>query len=136
MNAVDKQPPLLPSLAQGRLYIVLGALLWSTSGAFTKVLTRDTFLHLGNPQVLGLQIAFYRVLFAGLVLLPTLRRRDFSFRRAMIAMVACFATMNALYVLAMAQGTAANAVLLQYTAPMWMYLVSIWWLKEPVEPRS
>src|SRR5258708_34658126 len=102
MNAVDKQPPLLPSLAQGRLYIVLGALLWSTSGAFTKVLTRGTFLHLGNPHVIVLQIAFYRVLFAGLVLLPTLRRRDFSFRCAMIARVSGFATMKGLYVLAIA----------------------------------
>jgi drug/metabolite transporter, DME family len=136
MDEPAKQAPALPSLTQGRLLIAVGALLWSTSGAFTKVLTKDTFLHLGSPQVPGLLIAFYRVLFAGLILLPTLRRCDFSFRRAMIAMVACFATMNALYVLAMAEGKAANAVLLQYTAPMWMYLASVWWLREPADRRS
>src|SRR6266849_5413473 len=136
MNQPAKQVSVLPSMGQGRLYIVLAALLWSTSGAFTKLLTKDTFLHLGSPQVPGLLIAFYRVLFAGLVLLPALRRCDFSFRRAMIAMVACFATMNALYVLAMAEGKAANAVLLQYTAPMWMYLASVWWLREPADRRS
>jgi drug/metabolite transporter (DMT)-like permease len=136
MSSHPRPAPTLPSLAQGRLLIVLGALLWSTSGAFTKLLTRDTFLHLDSPQVPGLAIAFYRVLFAGLVLVPTLRRRDLSFRRVMIAMVACFATMNALFVLAMAQGKAANAVLLQYTAPMWMYLASIWWLGEPADRRS
>jgi drug/metabolite transporter (DMT)-like permease len=136
MDEPAQHAPALLSLTQGRLLIAVGALLWSTSGAFTKVLTKDTFLHLGSPQVPGLLIAFYRVLFAGLVLLPTLRRCDFSFRRAMIAMVACFATMNALYVLAMAQGKAANAVLLQYTAPMWMYLASICWLREPADRRS
>src|SRR5262249_15464821 len=31
---------------------------------------------------------------------------------------------------------AANAIFLQYTAPMWMYLASIWWLGEPADRRS
>jgi drug/metabolite transporter (DMT)-like permease len=44
--------------------------------------------------------------------------------------------MNALYVVAMAIGSAANAVLLQYTAPMWMYLASVYWLGEPADRRS
>src|SRR5439155_20217072 len=84
----------------------------------------------------GLAIAFYRVLFAGLALVPTLRRRDLSWHGLMLVMVVCFAAMNLSYVSAMAQGTAANAVLLQYTAPMWMYVLSVWWLGEPAERRS
>jgi len=36
--------------------------------------------------------------------------------------------MNGLYVSAMTLGSAANAIFLQYTAPMWMYLASVWWL--------
>jgi drug/metabolite transporter, DME family len=44
--------------------------------------------------------------------------------------------MNALYVAAMAGGKAANAVLLQYTAPLWMYLASIWWLGEKADRRG
>jgi drug/metabolite transporter (DMT)-like permease len=83
-----------------------------------------------------LQIAFYRVLFAGLVLLPMLRRRDLSFRPLMLGMAGCFALMNATFVSALALGTAANAILLQYTAPMWMYLASVWWLGEPPDRRS
>jgi drug/metabolite transporter (DMT)-like permease len=126
----------VPSLVQGRLYIVAAALLWSTSGAFTKLLTKDTFLALDKPPVGPVPIAFFRVLFAGLVLLPTLRRRDFSWRRLMLVSAGCFALMNILFVAAMALGTAANAVLLQYTAPMWMYLASIWWLGEPPDRRS
>jgi drug/metabolite transporter, DME family len=127
-------PPL--SIAQGRLCIALAALFWSTSGGFSKVLTRDTTLGLNSPEVPGLVMAFYRVLFAGLVLLPTLRRRDLSFRPLMIGMVICFAVMNGLFVSALALGTAANAIFLQYTAPMWLYLASVRWLGEPADRRS
>ena len=116
--------------------MVLAALLWSLSGGFTKVLTQDTRFDLGTPPVHGLQIAFYRALFAGLVLVPSLRRRDLTFRRLMLAMVACFAVMNASFVLAMTWGQAAHAILLQYTAPMWMYLAAVWWLGEPADRRG
>ena len=83
-----------------------------------------------------MQIAFGRAFFAGLALLPLLRRGDLSFRPAMLATAVSFAAMNALYVTAMAIGSAANAVFLQYTAPMWMALVSIFWLKEPADRRT
>jgi drug/metabolite transporter, DME family len=36
----------------------------------------------------------------------------------------------------MAEGTSANAIFLQYTAPMWMFLASVWWLGEPADRRS
>src|SRR5207237_10600190 len=81
-------------------------------------------------------ISFYSPLFARLYLLPTRRPRDISFRWAMVATAVCFALMNALYVVAMTTGSAANAVLLQYTAPMWMYLASVYWLGEPADRRS
>src|SRR5207248_1162739 len=106
------------------------------SGAFTKFLTGVMHEEHGYPEVPALQIAFYRVLFAGLVLVPTLRRADLSFRPLMLAMALCFAAMNGLYVTAMAEGTAANAVLLQYTAPMWMYLATIYLLGERANRRS
>jgi drug/metabolite transporter (DMT)-like permease len=123
----------------------MAALLWSTSGAFTKVLTQPTPLGLNEPAIASLtvvsyhlpvQIAFYRALFAGLVILPTLRLPDLSFRGAMLLMAACFAVMNALFITALALGTAANAILLQYTAPLWMYLASICWLGEAADRRS
>ncbi|MCI0463923.1 MAG: DMT family transporter [Gemmataceae bacterium] len=136
---MDRSPPLaasLPSAFQGRLLIALAAVLWSLSGGFTKLLTQETPFQLATPPVSGLQIAFYRVLFAGLVLVPALRRRDISFRGLMLGMAGCFAVMNLSFVWATAEGTAANAVLLQYTAPMWMYLLSVWWLGEPADRRS
>ena len=124
------------SLTQGRVCIALAAILWSLSGGFTKFLTGVMVQEHGFDEVSALQIAFYRVLFAGLVLAPGLRRADLAFRPAMLIMALSFAAMNALFVSAMALGTAANAILLQYTAPMWMYLASIWWLGERPERRS
>src|SRR5207302_502258 len=91
-----------PTLTEGRLCIALAALLWSTSGAFTKVLTLDTAWGLNTPKIEPLQIAFYRALFAGLVLLPLLRRNDVSFRPLMLGMTGCFAVMNATFVSALA----------------------------------
>jgi DME family drug/metabolite transporter len=124
------------SLTQGRVCIALAAILWSLSGGFTKFLTGVMVQEHGFDEVSALHIAFYRVLFAGLVLAPGLRRADLAFRPAMLIMALSFAAMNALFVSAMALGTAANAILLQYTAPMWMYLASIWWLGERPERRS
>lgn len=121
----------VPSLARGRLLIVMAAVLWSLSGLFKCVLKNTTpLLQLGPEPVDDLAIAFYRVFFAGLVLLPTLRWRSITFRPAMAGMVGCFAAMNITFVLALTGGTAANAILLQYTAPLWIYLAGIYWFGE------
>lgn len=129
-----------PTLTPGRLLIVAAAVLWSLSGAFVKLLSKDTalgrWLDVQDPPVPGLVMACYRPLLAGLVLTLFLRRSNFSFRPLMIVMVLCFAAMNALFVVAMSLGSAANAIVLQYTAPAWMFLASVFWLKEPTDRRD
>lgn len=128
------------TLTQGRLLIVTAAMLWSLSGAFVKLLTKDTaigrWLDVQEPAVPGLVMACYRTLFAGLAISLFLRRGDFSFRPLMIVMVLSFAVMNALFVSAMSLGSAANAIVLQYTAPAWMFVASVFWLKEPTDRRD
>jgi drug/metabolite transporter (DMT)-like permease len=133
------------TIAHSRLCILVAAVLWSLSGAFTKALTQDTFIGANEPAIeswsvagheVPIQIACYRALFAGLVLVPTLRRGDIQFRPMMLVMVLCFALMNATFVSAQALGTAANAILLQYSAPLWLYLVSIYWLGETSNRRG
>jgi len=134
-----------PNPTRGRLYIVLAAVLWSLSGAFTKVLTKPTAFHLDEPPLemlaigglyFPVQIACYRMLFAGLVLALTVRRRDITFRPAMLAMLVCFTAMNVVFISAMALGTAANAILLQYSAPLWLYLASVFLLGERADARG
>jgi len=109
---------------RARLVIVLAALLWSTSGAFTNVLREPTVLGLHEPALHPLQIATGRVLFAGLALVPLLRWRDVSFSPLLAGTAISFALMNASFITAMALGTAASAILLQNTAPLWLYLAA------------
>jgi drug/metabolite transporter, DME family len=124
------------SLTSARLCILLAALLWSTSGAFTKILRENTGLGLNEPSIDPLSIAFWRVVFAAAVFLPTVHRRDLTFRPALWLTGLSFALMNALFVSAMALGSSANTILLQYTAPMWVYLICLVILGEPAERRG
>jgi drug/metabolite transporter, DME family len=121
---------------RARLLVVAAAILWSLSGAFTKVLREPTVLGLNEPRLNALQIAFFRPFFATLFLLPTLRRADVTWRPGMAGMAMCFAAMNASFVAAMALGTAANAIWLQYTAPLWVYAAGRLWLGEPPDRRA
>jgi DME family drug/metabolite transporter len=126
----------MDSLTQARLCVVLAALLWSTSGAFTKVLRENTGLGLNEPNIDPLSIAFWRVVFAAAVFLPLVRRHEFTFRPALWLTGLVFALMNALFISAMALGSSANTILLQYTAPMWVYLICVGVLREPTERRG
>src|SRR5881296_2768664 len=90
--------------ARGRLGILLAALLWSTSGAFTKVLTQPTALGLNEPALEPRHLACFRTLFASVFLLCFVRPRDVSFRPLMLFMACCFAAMNYLFVAAMGRG--------------------------------
>lgn len=128
--------PVASSLQQARLLVVCAAVLWSLGGFFTRILQKDTVLGVNDPGLSPLQIAFFRALFAGLVLVPLLRRRDLTFRPQMIVMVGCFASMSALFLSALALGSAANAILLQNTAPFWVYLFCVYILGDPHDPRS
>jgi drug/metabolite transporter (DMT)-like permease len=126
----------LPSATRGRLLILAAAVLWSLSGVFTRILQEPTPLGLNEPRLEPLQIAAGRVLFAALVLAVLLRPRDVAFRPGLIVNGVIFALMNVVFVSALALGKAANAILLQYTAPLWLYLVGVFFLREPVNLRG
>ena len=83
-----------------------------------------------------LQIAFFRAALPGLFLVPMVRRRDVRFRPLVPIMVGLFAAMNALFISAIALGTSANAILLQNTAPFFVYVVAVFVLGEPADRRS
>ncbi|MBI3821435.1 MAG: EamA family transporter [Planctomycetes bacterium] len=133
------------SVVQGRLCIFGAALLWSLGGAFTKVLTEPTAFGLNDPPLetwpiagfnVPVQIACYRALFAGLVLVPTLRPVDIRFKPLMLVMACSFTLMNATFISAQALGPASNAILLQNSAPFWMYLAAILWLGDAPDRRG
>jgi drug/metabolite transporter (DMT)-like permease len=107
--------------------VLIAALMWSTSGAFVKSLKL--------PEV---TITVYRAGIAGATLLGLVLifRRRVSFDRRMVAMALCFTLMNYWFMASMSRTTAANTLFLQYTAPLWMTLAGVTFLKEVPNRRS
>ena len=127
--------PTGPSLLSARLLVVLAAVLWS-AGSFMKVFTEPTALGLHDPKLTPVQIAFWRGLFAGLCLVPLVRPSHVRFRPVMFGMVLTFAVMSGLYLSAMGLGKAADAILLQNSAPVWVYLIGVYLLGHKTDGRA
>src|SRR5947209_11284433 len=126
----------VPSVAGARPCLVLAAVLWSLGSLFMRVLREPTPLGLDDPRLAPVPIAFFRALFAGLVMVPLIRRSDVKVRPLMAGMVMTFAVMSGLYLSALGLGPAANAIFLQNTAPFWVYLLAVVLLGEAVERRG
>lgn len=104
---------------QGRLLVVLAALMWSTSGLFVKA---APVFALWPENIRGVLLAFWRAVFASAVLLPFIRRP--TWHPALVPLGLAFLMMNICYLSAMVLGTAANAIWLQYTAPAWVFVLA------------
>jgi drug/metabolite transporter (DMT)-like permease len=127
----------LSQLHKGRLLIVFAGALWSLSGLFAKALTVPNALGLNEPRVSFLAIAHYRAVFAFLAIVPFLRSDTRpSWSGNILGMVVCFVTMCVLFVSAMTAGSAASAILLQYTAPLWVLLFGVMVWKEPCQAQD
>lgn len=113
-----------PSAAGARAGLVFAAVLWSLGSVFMRLLREPLGLGLNEPGLTPLQIAFYRGLFGGLVMLALVRRAEMTFRAPMIGMVIAFTVMSGMYLSAL-DGPAANAIFLQNTAPVWVYLFAV-----------
>jgi len=101
----------LPDHQKGILAILIAAILWSTGGIFIKFTT-----------LAPMQISFFRGLFAAVVFLiafksELLKANIFTFVNA-----GFYAAVLILYVIATKTTTAANAVFLQYTAPIYVLI--------------
>jgi drug/metabolite transporter (DMT)-like permease len=104
-----------------RLEVLAAALLFSTGGAAIKAT---------SPALTGWQVACGRSLVAAAflaLLLPSARRRP-TFAQAVAAVP--YAATLLLFVLANKTTTAANAIFLQATAPLYLLLLSPLWLGE------
>lgn len=102
----------------GPLQIAVAAALWSTSGFFVKAPWFENW----PEDSRGVLLAFWRSFFALLLLLPLLRRP--AWRWQMIPMVICFAAMIWSFLSAMVYRPAANAIWLQYLAPVWVLILA------------
>lgn len=105
---------------QARLLVLLAGLLWSSSGFFAKAPDFQSWN--------GVSLVFWRAVFACVILVPMVRRPQWSWK--LIPMTLIFAVMNFTYLEAMKRGTAANAIWLQNTGPMIVLLVGVFVFKE------
>jgi drug/metabolite transporter (DMT)-like permease len=119
-----------------RAYLVLAAVLWSLGSVFMRILREPLGLGLHEPTLSPLQIAFYRGLFGGLVMLALVRRAEMTFRPLMLCMVVAFTVMSGLYLSALGLGPAANAIFLQNTAPLWVFVIAVVFLGERGDRRG
>lgn len=105
--------------ARAITYLVLSATLWSTGGVLIKWVD-------GHP----LAICGVRSAIAAVMLWMVLRRPRFTWSAAQIGGAVAYAATVLLYVSAVKMTTAANAILLQYTAPVWVAICGAWFLQE------
>ncbi len=125
----------VPTVRRARACLVLAAVLWSLGSVFMRLLREPLGLGLNEPALSPLQIAFYRGLFGGLVMLALVKRSEMVFRRPMLGMMLAFAVMSAMYLSAL-DGPAANAIFLQNTAPVWVYVFAVVALGERGDRRG
>lgn len=112
-------------LVRNRLYIMLGAVLFSTGGVAIKAST-----------LTGWQLSCFRSFAAGiaiLILLPS-ARRGWTWRSVVVAIP--FACTFTLFTLANKFTTAANAIFLQDTAPLYILLLGPLLLGERFRQRD
>ncbi len=91
---------------------------------------------LNDPALTPLQIAFYRGLFGGLAVLALVRYKEITVRPRMVWMVLAFTAMSGLYLSALGLGPAANAIFLQNTAPLWVFVFGVAVLGERSDSRG
>jgi drug/metabolite transporter (DMT)-like permease len=103
------------------IYLIITALLWSTGGSLIKMVA-------WNPMA----IAGTRSVIAALVMLAFRRRMSFNWGFAQLGGAVCYAGTVIFFVAATKLTTAANAILLQYTAPIYVALLSYWFLRERI----
>jgi drug/metabolite transporter (DMT)-like permease len=101
------------------LFLLLAAILWSTSGVLIKTL---------NWQPLAILSA--RSLFASLVFLVYMRRLPTRLNRWQLLAAGALILTQFLFITSTKLTTAANAIFLQYTAPIYVVLLGYWLLRE------
>ena len=112
-------------IKRGRLLILAAAVLWSLAGVFIKFLD----LH-------AMTIVFYRSLFASLVFAPFVRRSQLQVRPATVVSALSYTAAISAFVAANKMTTAANAIVLQYTAPVFVFLFTRLFWGEKISRRN
>jgi drug/metabolite transporter (DMT)-like permease len=93
-------------------YVLIAVFLWSTGGLFIKLTTLDAY-----------QVTFFRSLFAAITVIILTRKDGFKINAFGIFASIVYALTLFLFVWATKKTTAANAIFLQYTAPIYILIL-------------
>jgi len=93
------------------LFVVAAALLWSSGGLFIKW-----------TSLSGLALSFWRSFFAAFTVAIFTRHEGFGLNRLTAVASFLYAVLLILFVMATKETTAANAIFLQYTAPVYLLI--------------
>jgi drug/metabolite transporter (DMT)-like permease len=114
-----------PDLRRARLMLLFAAVLWSLAGIFIKFLSLPP-----------LTIVFYRSLFASLFFAFFVRRSIAVPRVALLVSALAYTAAISAFVSANKITTAANAIALQYTAPMFVFMIVYFLFGEKITGAS
>ncbi len=101
----------LPDHQKGLLAVLAAAILWSTGGMFIKLITLD-----------ALQLSFFRSVFAAAVFAILLKKNILDVNVFTFVNALLYSAILILFVIATKTTTAANAIFLQYTAPIYVLI--------------
>ena len=115
-----------PRVTVSPLLLVFGAaILWSTGGLFIKATSLSAF-----------ELSFGRSLLAAITIAIVTRREGFGLNRVSAITSILYAALLILFVLATKMTTAANAIFLQYTAPVYVLILEPLFYKERFRRRD
>ena len=107
------------------LLVLAAAIIWSTGGLFIKWTTLS-----------GLELSFGRSLLAAITVAIFTRREGFGLNSVTALAAILYAALLLLFVLATKETTAANAIFLQYTAPLYVLVLEPIFYKEKFRQRD
>ena len=107
------------------LFVLAAAVLWSTGGLFIKW-----------TSLSGLELSFGRSLLAAITVAIFTRHEGFGLNKVTALASVLYAALLLLFVLATKETTAANAIFLQYTAPVYLLILEPLIYKEKFRRRD
>jgi len=117
-----KRNPAVKERPKAILYLIITATLWSLGGLLIKSVN-------SSP----LAIAGVRSGISALIILLATGKPKFNWSFPQISAAVCYSATVLLFVVATKNTTAANAILMEYTAPIYVALLGAWLLKEKVK---
>jgi drug/metabolite transporter (DMT)-like permease len=102
-------------------FILIAATLLSTGGLLLKLVDLPSMTIAGSRAIISTIVVWLYV-----------KKPKFTFSKAQVSGAVCYSIMVIGFIVANKLTTAANAIVLQYSAPIWVAILGVWILKEKI----